>query len=170
MKDFSHPGSKEKSQVNINKMIESTITISRNEWKYVSEMETNFDQSLGAVPCFPDEFNQVILNLITNAAHAINIVVGDGSQGKGTITISTRDEGNSAMITVSDTGTGIPDSIKNKVFDHFFTTKEVGKGTGQGLSISRTIIVEKHGGTMSLESEEGKGTTFIIRLPLDEKK
>ena len=169
MKDFSHPGSKEKSLVDINKMIESTITISRNEWKYVSEMEMDFDQSLPMIPCFPSEFNQVILNLITNAAHAIGTIVNDGLQGKGTITVATRKEGDFAVITVSDTGTGIPDSIKNKVFDHFFTTKEVGKGTGQGLSISRSIIVEKHGGTIFLESEEGKGTTFIIRLPLNEK-
>ena len=167
MKDFSHPGSKEKSLVDINRMIESTVTISRNEWKYVSEMVTNFDPSLGLVPCYPDEFNQVILNLITNASHAIGKVVTEGVQDKGTITIETRKENDKALISISDTGTGIPNSIKDKIFDHFFTTKEVGRGTGQGLSISRTIIVEKHKGSLSFDTQEGKGTTFFIRLPLD---
>ena len=167
MKDFSHPGSKEKSLVDINRMIESTVTISKNEWKYVSEVVTNFDPSLDLVPCYPDEFNQVILNLITNASHAIGNVVTEGSKDMGTITIETHKEDDHALITVSDTGTGMPDSIKDKIFDHFFTTKEVGRGTGQGLSISRSIIVEKHHGSLSVDTEEGKGTTFFIRLPLN---
>ena len=167
MKDFSHPGAKEKILVDINRLIESTVTISRNEWKYVSDMVTNFEPSLGLVPCYPDEFNQVILNLITNASHAIGKIVTEGLQDKGTITIETRKENDQALITVSDTGTGMPDSIKDKIFDHFFTTKEVGRGTGQGLSISRTIIVEKHHGSLSVDTEEGKGTTFFIRLPLN---
>ncbi len=167
MKDFSHPGSKEKSLVDINVMIDSTITISRNEWKYVAEMHTDFDQNLGLVPCYPDEFNQVILNLITNASHAIGEKLGEGSDEKGTITIRTKKEAKHALITVEDSGGGITDSIKEKVFDHFFTTKQVGRGTGQGLSISRSIIVEKHGGEMFFTSEVGKGTIFTIRLPLD---
>ncbi len=169
MKDFSHPGSKEKMLVDLNKTIESTITISRNEWKYVSELTTDYDPTMGMVPCYPDEFNQVILNLITNAAHAISEKIGENSEEKGTITIKTTREGDFAVVTVSDTGGGIPDSIKDKVFDHFFTTKEVGRGTGQGLSISRSIIVEKHGGSITLHSEVGVGTTFIIRLPMDQE-
>ena len=169
MNDYSHPGSKEKVPVDINTAINSTVTISRNEWKYVAEMKMDLDPSLGMIPCYPDEFNQVILNFITNAAYAIGKVVGDGSEKKGTITIQTKKEKDCAIISVKDTGSGIPDLIKDKVFDHFFTTKEVGRGTGQGLSISRSIIVDKHGGLISFKSREGKGTTFTIKLPLMDK-
>ena len=129
-------------------------------------MKTDFDTELPDVPCFPGEFNQVILNIALNAAQAIADVVGDGSSGKGTITLSTRLYGDFAEIRISDTGTGIPEKVRANIFDPFFTTKEVGKGTGQGLAISHNVIVEKHGGTISFETEMGKGTTFIIRLPI----
>jgi len=166
MKQFAHPGSEEKVATDINKAIQSTITVSRNEWKYVAEMETDFDETIPLVPCLRGEFNQVILNLIVNAAHAIADVVGDGSKGKGKIRISTRRDGDWAEVRVSDTGTGIPEEIRSKVFDPFFTTKEVGKGTGQGLAIAHSVIVEKHNGTITFETEPSKGTTFIIRLPI----
>jgi signal transduction histidine kinase len=107
--------------------------------------------------------------MIVNATHAIGDVVGDGSNGKGTITVSTRQDDGWAEIRVSDTGTGIRDEFKSRIFDPFFTTKEVGKGTGQGLNISYSVIVEKHGGKLSFETEMGKGTTFIIRLPIEAK-
>jgi len=166
MKDFSHPGSLKKTSVDINRAIESTITVARSEWKYVAEMVTDFDISLPPVPCLPGEFNQVILNMIINAAHAIADVVGDGASEKGIIIVGTRGDGDWVEIRISDTGTGIPEDIRPRIFDPFFTTKEVGKGTGQGLAISHSVIVEKHGGTVSFESETGKGTTFIIRLPI----
>jgi len=166
MKEFSHPGSKEKIPVDINKAIETTITVARNEWKYVAEIETDFDEELPLVMCMPDEFNQVILNIITNAAYAIGKIVGDGSNGKGIIKISTHYEGESTEIRISDTGTGIPAEIRNKIFDPFFTTKEIGKGTGQGLAISHSVITEKHGGTIDFKTTEGKGTMFIIQLPI----
>ncbi len=166
MKEFSHPGSEEKTPIDINRAIQNTITVARNEWKYVADMETDFDPNLPLVPCLPGELNQVILNMIINAAHAIAEVVGDGGKGKGKIKITTRKNGNWAEIRISDTGTGIPEKIRSKIFDPFFTTKEVGKGTGQGLAIARSIIVDKHGGTIDFETEEGKGTTFIIKLPL----
>lgn len=166
MKEFSHPGTSEKTSVNLNQSIMSTVTVSRNEWKYVAELETDLDESLPLVPCLPGEFNQVILNLIVNAAHAIGDVVGDGASGKGKITISTRQEGPWAVIRVSDTGTGIPDDIRQRIFDPFFTTKGVGRGTGQGLAIARSVVVDKHRGTLSVESDVGKGTTFVIRLPI----
>jgi PAS domain S-box-containing protein len=165
MKDFSHPGSTEKVATDLNRAIESTITVSRNEWKYVSEMDTDLEPALPLVPCLPAELNQVILNLITNAAYAIARVVGDDGK-KGTITISTRRDGDWAEIRVADTGTGIPPEVQPKVFDPFFTTKEVGKGTGQGLAISHAVIVDKHGGTIHFETTVGQGTTFVIRLPL----
>ncbi len=167
MKEFSHPGVEEKSAVDINKAIESTTTVARNEWKYVADMETDFAPDLPPVPCFAGELNQVILNIIVNAAHAISDRVGDGSGGKGTITISTRRDGDWVEIRISDTGTGIPEAARSKIFNPFFTTKDVGRGTGQGLAISHSVIVEKHRGSITFETETGKGTTFIIRLPLD---
>lgn len=167
MKEFSHPDAKEKHRVDLNHCIQNTITISRNEWKYVADVFTDFDASLPAVNCLEGEFNQVILNIIVNAAHAIRDAIGDGSKEKGKITISTRRDGDWAEIRISDTGTGIPKAIRNRVFDPFFTTKEVGKGTGQGLAIARNVIVDKHKGTITFETEEGQGTTFIIRIPID---
>ena len=165
MKEFAHPGKKEKTAIDINTAIESTITIARNEWKYVADMKTNFDPDLELVPCLPGEFNQVILNMIVNAAHAIADVVGDGSDKKGTITISTNMNGDWAEIRIGDTGSGIPEEIQPRIFDPFFTTKEVGTGSGQGLAIAHNVIVEKHGGTITCKTEVGKGTTFLIRLP-----
>ena len=169
MKEFSHPGNGHKQLVNLNRAIESTLTVSRNEWKYVADLVTDFDPNLPPVPCLPGDFNQVILNLVVNAAQAIASVANDGSARTGTITVRTRQEGDSASIRIEDTGIGIPKSIRHKVFDHFFTTKDVGKGTGQGLAIAHAIVVKKHGGTISFESEEGKGTTFIIRLPITDR-
>ena len=166
MKIFAHPGGEEKEPADINKSIEKTITISRNEWKYVAELITDFDDSLSSVPCFQAELNQVILNLIVNAAHAIAEANKDNPTQMGKIRISTLREDNWAKIYISDTGSGIPEEIRHKIFDLFFTTKEPGKGTGQGLAISHSVIVEKHKGTITLESREGKGTTFIISLPL----
>jgi len=169
MKEFSHPGSAEKQAVDLNRAVESTLTVSRSEWKYVADLVTDFDPNMPLVPCFSNELNQVVLNLIVNAAQAISDVVGDDSQGKGTIAVGTRRDGDWAEIRISDTGTGIPEEIRSKVFDHFFTTKEIGKGTGQGLTIARSTVVEKHGGTISFETEVGKGTTFVIRLPITEQ-
>ena len=166
MKIFAHPGGEEKEPADINKEIEKTITISRNEWKYVAKLETDFDESLSMVPCFQAELNQVILNMIVNAAHAIAEANKDNPSQMGTIRVLTRREDNWAKIYISDTGSGIPQEIQHKIFDLFFTTKDPGKGTGQGLAISHSVIVEKHKGAITLESREGKGTTFIISLPL----
>jgi PAS domain S-box-containing protein len=166
MKIFAHPGMMEKESTDINKEIEKTITITRNEWKYVAEMITDFDSSLPLVPCFRAEFNQVILNLIVNAAHAVAEANKDNPSPKGMIRIRTHHEGNWAKIYISDTGAGIPEAIRHKIFDLFFTTKGPGKGSGQGLAISHSVIVKKHNGTLDLETHEGKGTTFIIGLPM----
>lgn len=168
MKEFSHPGADEKTSIDLNGSIESTITVARNEWKYVADMETDFDPSLPLVPCLPGEFNQVILNIIVNAAHAIAAKTGGEPERKGTIFVSTRVRDGWAEVRIRDTGTGIREEIRSRIFDPFFTTKEVGKGTGQGLAISHSVIVEKHGGTIGFETETGIGTTFIVRLPLSE--
>ena len=149
----------------MNRSIENTITVARNEWKYVAEMETQYDRSLPHVPCLPGDFNQVILNLIVNAAHAIADVVRDGERGK--IVVRTRQCPNWVEIEVQDSGAGIPEHARDRIFEPFFTTKDVGKGTGQGLAIARSVVVDKHGGTIQFVTENGKGTTFTIRLPLD---
>jgi signal transduction histidine kinase len=168
MKDFSHPGTDTKVSIDINRAIDSTLTVCRNEWRYVAEVQTDFDTCLPHVSCMPGEFNQAILNIVVNAAHAI----GDklNGKGKGVIAVKTRQKGDKVEIRISDTGTGIPESAREKIFEPFFTTKEVGKGTGQGLAIARSVVVDKHQGEITFETEMGQGTTFIIRLPLEETK
>lgn len=166
MKDFAHPDATEKEAADLNRTIESTITVSRSEWKYVAETVTELDPDLPHVWCFPGELSQVLLNLIVNAAHAIEEVVGDGTKGKGTITLSTRHRDGWVEIRVKDSGAGIPEEARPRIFNPFFTTKQVGKGTGQGLSIAYRSIVERHHGRLSFETETGVGTTFIIELPV----
>ena len=153
--------------MDINQALENTITVARNEWKYVADLETDFDPGIKGVHCLPGEMNQVFLNLIVNAAHAIGDSTDDGKKGKGKIRVSTRAMGNVAQIRIEDTGGGIPESIQQRIFDPFFTTKPVGKGTGQGLSIAHNVITEKHAGTINFETEAGRGTTFIIEIPMD---
>jgi len=136
MKEFSHPGGAEKQAVDLNRALENTLTVSRNEWKYVADAVTEFDPALPLVNCLPGESNQVFLNLIINAAHAIAEKPPDDSAEKGTITVTTRQDGDWVEIRVQDTGTGIPENVRSRVFDPFFTTKEVGRGTGQGLAIA----------------------------------
>jgi signal transduction histidine kinase len=163
MKEFAHPESKEMALADLNKAIRGTIAVARNEWKYVAEVETDF-ADLPLVICNVGDLNQVFLNLLVNAAHAIaDMAKGDG---KGRITIRTAPEGDKIHISIADSGSGIPESIRTRIFDPFFTTKEVGRGTGQGLAIARSVIVERHKGTLTFESEVGKGTTFHIRLPV----
>jgi PAS domain S-box-containing protein len=166
MKEFSHPDSGEKQAIDLNHAIKNTLTVCRNEWKYVAEIAMDLDGSLPLVSCLPGVFNQVILNLIVNAAHAITEATNNGEKGKGTIGVITRLNGDWAKIMISDTGTGIPEKNRSKIFTPFFTTKGIGKGTGQGLALCHSAIVGKHGGTLEFETEAGKGTTFIIGLPL----
>ena len=163
MKEFAHPDEKEMAPADLNKSLMSTTAVARNEWKYVAEIETDF-ADLPLVVCNIGDLNQVFLNLLVNAAHAIADVVESGSKGR--ITIRTATEGDKVHISFADTGSGIPESIRTKIFDPFFTTKEVGRGTGQGLAIARSVVVERHKGTLTFETEVGKGTTFHIRLPV----
>jgi signal transduction histidine kinase len=158
--------------VDLNRVVESALTISRNEWKYVAEAVTDLDPGLPPVTCLPGEMHQVLLNLIVNAAHAIAARLGAGPAGcgarsaAGTITVRTRQDGGHVQIEVQDTGSGIPEPIRHKVFDLFFTTKEMGRGTGQGLAIARDIVVDRHGGTISFDTEVGRGTVFKVRIPI----
>jgi signal transduction histidine kinase len=166
MNVFSHPNNTEKTLTDLNKAIDATLTVARNEWKHVAEIVKDFDETLPRVPCLSGSFNQVILNLVINAAHAIAEKIGANPAVKGTITISTGLSGGVAEIRVRDTGTGIPEAIRDKIFDPFFTTKPLGKGTGQGLAIAHGVVVDQHGGSLSFETEVGRGTVFIIRLPI----
>ena len=163
MKEFAHPEGREMVAADLNKALLSTLTVARNELKYVAEIETDLGE-LPLVVCNVGELNQVFLNLLVNSAHAIADVVKD--EGKGQITVRTAVEGDRVHVSIADTGAGIPESIRGKIFDPFFTTKEVGRGTGQGLAIARSVVVERHKGTLNFESEVGKGTVFHIRLPV----
>jgi signal transduction histidine kinase len=166
MKEFSHPGTVEKTPTDLNRAIMYTITVAKNEWKYIADLKTNLCHNLPMVWCQPNEMNQVFLNLISNACHAIEEKNGKESDVKGLIEITTKQDGEYAVIVIRDTGIGIADSIKSRVYEPFFTTKEVGEGTGQGLSIVHNIIVQKHQGTIGFESIEGEGTTFTLRVPI----
>jgi PAS domain S-box-containing protein len=166
MKDFSHVGSDERTAFDLNRAIDSALTVSRNEWKYIADVHTNYDPGLPPVPMVVNEMNQVFLNLIVNAAHAIAESTAAQPGRKGNITIDTRRSGDFAEIRIRDDGAGIPSEVRARIFEPFFTTKALGKGTGQGLSLSRSIVVDRHQGQIGFESEVGVGTTFIIQLPM----
>lgn len=170
MKDFSHPGEREKTYSDINHGIEVTGTISKNEWKYVSDLELKLDPNIPKVNCYQDELNQVVLGMIINSAHAIEEKKKLMNFSSGKILIETYQENNNVIIKISDNGMGIKEELQPKIFDPFFTTKEVGKGTGQGLTIAHDLIVNKHGGTLDVKSTYGEGTTFIITIPIDGNK
>jgi len=163
MKQFAHPDTSDMSLVDVNQALNNSLTVCMYEYKYVAEIVTDYGE-VPEITGFAGELNQVFLNIIVNAAHAIGDVVGE-SGDKGIITIRTRREDDTVVVSIGDTGRGIPRDRLEKVFEPFYTTKEIGKGTGQGLAFARSIIVDKHGGTIDFETEEGKGTTFIIRLP-----
>ena len=168
MKQFAHPEQDKRAEVDINKSLEQTATVSRNEWKYVAELKFDLDPTLPVISGYPGPLNQVFLNIIVNAAHAIAEQVGQ-SGAKGEIVVRTATRPTAVIISISDTGCGIPADHLNKIFDPFFTTKAVGKGTGQGLSIAYSIIREKHKGTLEVESQPGKGSTFTITLPVEKR-
>jgi PAS domain S-box-containing protein len=165
MKSFAHPGADQFAPSDLRSIIESTVMVATNEWKYVADVDLALDPHLPPVPCIAGEINQVVLNLIVNASHAISDVVGT-SGAKGRITIQARCDHTHAEIRVADTGSGIPEKARERVFEPFFTTKEVGKGTGQGLSMAYNCIVKRHRGSITFDTELGSGTTFVIRLPL----
>ncbi|MDD4731718.1 MAG: PAS domain S-box protein [Desulfovibrio sp.] len=165
MRTFSHPGSDEQVPLDVNDAIRSTVTIARNEWKYHSDVVLELDDTLPDLYCVPGDFNQVVLNVLVNAAHAVADKVGSSGE-KGEIHVSTAREGDNVVIRIADTGGGIPEEHKDHIFDPFFTTKTVGRGTGQGLAITHAIV-DRHHGDIDFSSIPGKGTTFVIRLPLE---
>ncbi len=165
MRELAHPDRPEMSEVDLNHLIRNALVVARAEYKYVAEVQTDLAQ-LPPVRCHAGEVNQVLLNLLVNASHAIADQVGDSGE-RGVITVATRLEGDAVLISVGDTGGGIPEHIRHRIYEPFFTTKEVGRGTGQGLAISHNIIVKRHGGSIHCDSEVGKGTVFSLRLPRD---
>ena len=166
MKTFCHPGRPDKAPVDLNAAIENTVSISRNEWKYVARIEFALTRDLPHVSCNENEIKQVLLNLIVNAAQAIEEKHGTRGGAQGAIRVASRQVGAFAEIEVTDAGPGIPESAMARLFDPFFTTKAVGKGTGQGLAIAHSIIVDRHGGEIVVQSPPGRGATFLLRLPL----
>jgi PAS domain S-box-containing protein len=163
MTEFAHPDTRTKADIDLNRAIKTTLNMARNEYKTVAEVETHFGE-IPPVHCHAGDINQVVLNLLLNAAHAISDVV-EGTSSKGRITVRTRAMGDYVEISIGDTGDGIPEAVRGRIFEPFVTTKEVGRGAGQGLALSRGIVVEKLKGSLHFETETGKGTTFFIRLP-----
>jgi signal transduction histidine kinase len=167
LKELAHPDSAAQEPADLNLAIENTLIIAANEIKYVADVALDL-RAQQPILCHIGEIQQVLLNLVVNAAHAIAERY-TGGDGRGTIKIRTREEDAHVVIEIDDDGTGIPPQIRDRIFEPFFTTKPIGKGSGQGLSIARAFVVEHHGGTLQLESELGRGTTFTIRLPITGK-
>jgi signal transduction histidine kinase len=167
LKSFAHPGSDDKAPADLNEIITTVGAVSRSEWKYAADLDLDgLDPDLPHVPVLAGPLKQVILNIVVNAAHAIEPVQEQTGE-KGTIRITTSVDTDHAEMTISDTGAGMPEEIRDRIFEPFFTTKGVGKGSGQGLAIAKSIV-DKHGGSLTFDSEIGKGTTFNIRLPLND--
>jgi two-component system NtrC family sensor kinase len=160
LKSFSRVDQAESSRVNLNECLETTINIAWNELKYIATLERDFGE-LPPILCNPQQLNQVFLNLLVNAAQAM--------EKPGTITVRTWSEPDWVCVAVSDTGKGMTEEVRRRVFEPFFTSKPTGKGTGLGLPIS-VDIVHKHHGDIQVESEPGKGSTFTVRLPVDSGK
>jgi PAS domain S-box-containing protein len=167
MKEFSHPGGSGLTPVDLNRVVQNAVTVARNAWKRVAELRMELDPALPPVPCLPGDVGQAVLDLVVNAAQAVADVVGeDGERGRGVITVTSRGDGEWAEVRVADTGTGIPEAAQPRVFDPFFTTRPVGRGTGKGLTLAHATIVDRHGGSLRFETEAGVGTVFILRLPM----
>jgi two-component system, NtrC family, sensor kinase len=167
VRDFSHSKGGERIPVDINQAIATTLDVSANEWKYVANLETDFAAHLPAPLALPGEIHQVLLHLIVNAAWAIT-QTHTGGEAKGTLRITTSLSGRYIEVRIADTGIGIPEKYREKVFEPFFTTRAVGHGSGQGLAVAYSVIVQQHQGKIWFESEEGKGTTFFVQIPLHE--
>jgi signal transduction histidine kinase len=162
MKEFSHPAHKDAAPVDLNRVLERSSVVCKSEWRQAAELIFDIDESLPAITGHEGALNQVVLNLIVNAAHAIQY---KGPE-MGTITLRTRHDGESVRLEVEDSGTGISENIRDQIFEPFFTTKDVGRGTGQGLALVHDIVVNKHGGWIGLDSSVGIGTTIIVKLPI----
>jgi len=167
MKDLGHSDSRAMVLADLNRGLNSTLVVARGEIKHVADLEVDFGE-VPLIPCHAGELNQVFLNLVVNAAHAVGARHGENG-GRGKISVSTRVEGDYVVVEVADNGCGIADDKKARIFEPFFTTKPVGQGTGQGLAIARSIVVDKHRGSMTFESAAGEGTRFFVRIPIQNR-
>lgn len=158
LKTFARVNESDIQKVNIHEIILNTIKLTNCVFRRRVTIVTEFDENLPDVECYPGLLNQVFLNLIVNASQAI--------ANEGTITIRSAAEGDQAHFSVQDTGSGIPDSVRARIFSAGFTTKPIGEGTGLGLAITREIIEDTHGGKITFETEMGAGTTFHIWIPM----
>jgi signal transduction histidine kinase len=170
LRDFSENDARIDDHASLAQTVSAVLVIATNEWAGVAEVETRLDPELGSLPLPAGELGQLLLALILNAARAIAEAQEGEPSVRGRIVVAARREAESAVIEVSDTGIGIPESIRGRVFEPFFTTRPLGKGVGQGLAVARRIVVERHGGSIGFESEVGRGTKFLVRLPLRERR
>ncbi len=166
LRNFSHPSRGVRGPFDLNQHLAMAITLARNEWRYVADVTTELDARLPPVVGIRDELAQAFLNLIVNAAHAIEAVTQHGRLGRGRITVTTRHVADQVVVAIADTGAGIPEPIRARVFEPFFTTKPVGRGTGLGLALVRAVVVDKHGGQIRFDVGPHGGTTFIVTLPI----
>ncbi|MCW2535140.1 MAG: Two component multi-sensor signal transduction histidine kinase, partial [Modestobacter sp.] len=161
MKTFSHPGHREQVPADLNEAVAATVTVTRHQIREVADLKLEL-ADLPPVRCNIADLNQVFLNLIVNAADAI-----EETGQRGMITVTTAVDRGDVVVRISDTGGGIPDDVRPKIFDPFFTTKDVGRGSGQGLPLARGVVQEGHGGSLTVESVFGQGTTFAVRIPIN---
>jgi signal transduction histidine kinase len=171
MKNFAYRDAESAKRPNdLNQAIRSTVVVATNEWKYHAELDLRLQENMPMVPCNIGEINQVVLNLIVNGAHAIRDRMEEGQKGTIIVTTQHYPDAHCVVIAIADNGGGIPANVQTRIFEPFFTTKEVGVGTGQGLAIAHNVIVKSHKGQIWFESKEGIGTTFFIKLPMDQSE
>jgi len=166
IKEFSHPSAGAMAPADLNAAIHNTLIVAQSVYKEVAVVETDLGADLPNVTCQADQINQVLLNLVVNASHAMADRHADSGE-MGRLTLRSAVRGGQVELAIGDTGGGIPESVRANIFDPFFTTKEVGRGTGQGLAIAHNIVVEEHGGQLEFDTVEGEGTTFFVRLSIE---
>jgi signal transduction histidine kinase len=166
LKEFSHPGEENAVDVDIHHLVDMASTVTRSTWRYVANLRLELCDTQPMVRGYPQELGQVLINLIVNAAHAVEERYAGASETTlGTITIRTRSASDHVEIQIADDGRGIPEAIRDRIMAPYFTTKPAGKGTGQGLPLARRVITERHRGRLYFESHVGVGTTFFVVLP-----
>jgi PAS domain S-box-containing protein len=166
MRQLSHPGSEKFEQADLQEIIRGATTVTRNTWRYVADLNVEAEKDLPMIDCRPSELSQVFVNLIVNASDAIAESLEVEPERAKQIHIRTEKVAEVLRVRLSDSGCGMSPEVSQRVFEPFFTTKAVGKGTGQGLAIAYSIIVQKHRGSLRVDSQLGIGTTFVIDLPI----
>jgi len=169
VKEYCHPGHGQRQRVPLGPLVDRILAVTRHVWKDVADVGVELPDDLPEVWCYAEDLGQVLLNLLVNAAQAIAARLGSEPGSKGHITIRAQARDDGFAIAIADTGTGMSARVRERIFQPFFTTKPIGQGTGQGLYMAYNIIVEKHRGAIEVDSEEGVGSTFTLRLPVSEE-